>query len=200
METFSMSRKEVPRAGLLKALVLLRRTQADDVSETIARRIGNASPPTPFDNDDAPAYGCQPNDWSMRHWLRPRGPSPCSPCSPSTTRSRRWNMARGNLKVLDSDIHIIEPPDLWQRYIDPAFRDRAPYGLTEDAGDLRLAFDGKPWGRVGGTDADRSRRRQGHDYPHNQQRWTTLQERGWTSKSPLAAMDTDRIDVAAGYP
>ena len=48
-------------------------------------------------------------------------------------------MAHGNLKVLDSDIHIIEPPDLWQRYIDPAFRDRAPQGLTEDAGDLRLA-------------------------------------------------------------
>ena len=37
-------------------------------------------------------------------------------------------------KVLDSDIHIIEPPDLWQRYIDTEFRDRAPYGLTEDAG------------------------------------------------------------------
>ena len=36
-------------------------------------------------------------------------------------------MAHGNLKVLDSDIHIIEPPDLWQRYIDPAFRDRAPH-------------------------------------------------------------------------
>ena len=43
-------------------------------------------------------------------------------------------MAHKNLKVLDSDIHIIEPPDLWQRYIDPAFRDRAPQGLTEDAG------------------------------------------------------------------
>ena len=35
-------------------------------------------------------------------------------------------MAHGTFKVLDSDIHIIEPPDLWQRYIDPAFRDRAP--------------------------------------------------------------------------
>ena len=57
-------------------------------------------------------------------------------------------MAHGTLKVLDSDIHIIEPPDLWERYIDPAFRDRAPRGLTEDAGDLRLAHDGKAWGRV----------------------------------------------------
>ena len=57
-------------------------------------------------------------------------------------------MVHGAFKVLDSDIHIIEPPDLWQRYIDPAFRDRAPVGLTEDVGDLRLAHDGKPWGRA----------------------------------------------------
>ena len=34
-------------------------------------------------------------------------------------------MAHRTFKVLDSDIHIIEPPDLWPRYIDPAFRDRA---------------------------------------------------------------------------
>jgi hypothetical protein len=73
-------------------------------------------------------------------------------------------------KVLDSDIHIIDPPDLWQRYIDAEFRAQAPYGLTEDAGDLRLAFDGKPWRRVAGA-AGASRRRQGHDYAHNQERW-----------------------------
>ena len=41
-------------------------------------------------------------------------------------------MAHGKFKVLDSDIHIIEPPDLWPRYIDPAFRAQAPIGLTED--------------------------------------------------------------------
>ena len=35
-------------------------------------------------------------------------------------------MARNGFKVLDSDLHIIEPADLWQRYIDPEFRDRAP--------------------------------------------------------------------------
>ena len=35
-------------------------------------------------------------------------------------------MAKAGFKVLDSDMHVMEPPDLWQRYIDPAFRDRAP--------------------------------------------------------------------------
>lgn len=108
-------------------------------------------------------------------------------------------MAYGHFKVLDSDIHIIEPPDLWQRYIDPEFRDRAPHGLTEDAGDLRLVFDGNPWGRVA-PDADRSRRRQGRDHARNEERWRPFQERGWTSKVQLEAMDTEGIDVAVVYP
>ena len=57
-------------------------------------------------------------------------------------------MARKGFKVLDSDMHIIEPPDLWQRYIDPEFKDQAPRGLTDTVGDLRLIGpDGKPWGR-----------------------------------------------------
>jgi uncharacterized protein len=108
-------------------------------------------------------------------------------------------MAYQSFKVLDSDIHIIEPPDLWQRYIDPEFRARAPYGLTEDMGDLRLAHDGKPWGRVAG-DANSSRRREGHSYAHNQERWRPFKERGWASKVQLEAMDTEGIDVAVVYP
>src|SRR5215472_5167069 len=109
-------------------------------------------------------------------------------------------MVQGKFKVLDSDIHIIEPPDLWPRYIDPAFRDRAPIGLTEDEGDLRLAHNGKAWGRVAGVDADRNRRRQGKNYALNQQRWKPYAERGWTSKVQLEAMDIEGIDVAVVYP
>src|ERR671922_859926 len=108
-------------------------------------------------------------------------------------------MAHGAFKVLDSDIHIIEPPDLWPRYIDPAFRDQAPVGLTEDEGDLRLALNGKPWGRVA-IDADRSKRRQGRNYALNQKRWRPFAERGWTSKVQLEAMDIEGIDVAVVYP
>src|SRR4029450_9606168 len=113
-------------------------------------------------------------------------------------------MAHGTFRVLDSDIHIIEPPDLWPRYIDPAFRDRAPVGLTEDARDrapvglpeaeaaLRLALAGKPWGRIA-IDADRSRRRQGRNYALNQQRWRPFAERGWTSRGQLEGVDTAGI-------
>ena len=35
-------------------------------------------------------------------------------------------MARNGFKVLDSDMHVMEPPDLWQNYTSVNFRDRAP--------------------------------------------------------------------------
>ena len=35
-------------------------------------------------------------------------------------------MAKNGMKVMNSDMHIIEPSDLWEHYIDPKFCDRAP--------------------------------------------------------------------------
>ena len=35
-------------------------------------------------------------------------------------------MANNGFKVMDSDMHIFEPPDLWQRYIDPKFEKTRP--------------------------------------------------------------------------
>src|SRR5438552_16033730 len=103
-------------------------------------------------------------------------------------------MAHQNFKVLDSDIHIIEPPDLWHRYADPAFRDRVPQGLTEDAGELRLALDGKAGGRVA-ADADRSRRRRGLASARDQERWRPVHDHGRTPQLQLQAMDTQGIAV-----
>ena len=33
--------------------------------------------------------------------------------------------------VIDADRHLMEPADLWYRYIDDEFKDRAPYGVGE---------------------------------------------------------------------
>src|SRR2546428_9982072 len=100
-----------------------------------------------FDNARAPAYGVSQSKRSRDGRAELRVPSDMLAAPRSTTCSRRWAMAHGAFRVLDSDIHIIEPPDLWTRYIDREFRDRAPQGLTEFAGDLRLAREGQPWGR-----------------------------------------------------
>ena len=39
-------------------------------------------------------------------------------------------MAKDGFRVMDSDMHVFEPADLWQRYIDPAYVERAPVGLN----------------------------------------------------------------------
>ena len=57
-------------------------------------------------------------------------------------------MANNGYKVLDSDMHILEPADLWQRYIDSRFKHLAPVGTTDHVRDLRLVGpDGRAWGR-----------------------------------------------------
>jgi hypothetical protein len=58
-------------------------------------------------------------------------------------------MTKNGLRVLDSDRHIMEPPDLSERYIDREFKHRAPRGVTSaNVRDLRMIYpDGRDWGR-----------------------------------------------------
>ena len=39
-------------------------------------------------------------------------------------------MARNGFRLIDAEMHVMEPVDLWQRYIDPEFKDRAPCRLS----------------------------------------------------------------------
>ena len=43
--------------------------------------------------------------------------------------------------VIDADGHILEPLDLWDNYIDPAFRDRAPRVVKGENGKERLVIE-----------------------------------------------------------
>lgn len=109
-------------------------------------------------------------------------------------------MARNGFKVLDSDIHIIEPPDLWQRYIDPEFRDRAPRGLSDTIGNLYLEGpDGRPWGRTPTPEQDQ-RMYSGKEHIMNEEKYRSFDQRGWTGEVQLEAMDAEGIDVAVVYP
>src|SRR5579883_2384506 len=58
-------------------------------------------------------------------------------------------MAKQGFRVLDSDMHVMEPPDLWTRYIDPKFRDIAPVGTTTQITDLRrVLMDYNHWSAI----------------------------------------------------
>ncbi len=58
-------------------------------------------------------------------------------------------MAKPGMKLMNSDMHIIEPPDLWERYIDPAFKDRAPKEWTGHANPSVLEVDGTVYPKSG---------------------------------------------------
>ena len=45
--------------------------------------------------------------------------------------------------AVDADGHILEPPTLWQDYIDPAFRDRALQFAVDENGLEELVYDGQ---------------------------------------------------------
>ena len=45
--------------------------------------------------------------------------------------------------IIDADGHILEPPDLWERYIDSPLRDRA-FRVRERDGREVIEMDGKP--------------------------------------------------------
>ena len=53
-------------------------------------------------------------------------------------------MTTSGFKVMDSDIHVTEPHDLWARYIEPRFKDRAPrFAPMVGMQDAVWQFEGK---------------------------------------------------------
>jgi predicted TIM-barrel fold metal-dependent hydrolase len=108
-------------------------------------------------------------------------------------------MAYNGLKVLDSAMHCMEPADLWERYIDDAYKPFAPRGLQEYIADLRLVINGKTMPRHSSL---RPRQRPGETDPGQQrrERFRSAAERGWDGVSQIEAMNTEGIDVAVVYP
>ena len=106
-------------------------------------------------------------------------------------------MARQGFRVFDSDMHVMEPPNLWERYIDPEFQSRAPRGVTSDnVRDLRVAF---PDERTDGNTGE-GRARRGRNFARNQALYQDHAARGWTGEVQLEAMDAEGLDAAVMFP
>ena len=105
-------------------------------------------------------------------------------------------MAKHGFRLLDSDMHIIEPPDLWERYIDPAFKSQAPRGWPGPENPSVLEVAGKVMPRIAATP-------QAHYqtmYARKADRYRRAIERNFDPASQLEAMDTEGIDVAVLFP
>ena len=46
-------------------------------------------------------------------------------------------MSKNGFKIIDAEMHIMEPTDLWDNYIDPAYKENAPRRIAEREWDVR---------------------------------------------------------------
>jgi uncharacterized protein len=106
--------------------------------------------------------------------------------------------------VIDSDLHVVEPFDLWQRYLPARWKDQAPVGSTLGPRDISFKTDGlfpdtqrtdftaryvDDWGKALGAhmsavDAE----------------YQFASDDGWGSSSQLEAMNREGIDVGVLFP
>ncbi len=115
--------------------------------------------------------------------------------------------------VADSDLHVMEPPDLWQRYIDPVFRHAAPVGLSEWKRDMRVRVKNRvllrggpvrPMPQQAGAagaqraEGERSQRTGWRD--EHDSIYAAAEARGWDAASQLQAMDAEGLDLAVLFP
>ena len=102
-------------------------------------------------------------------------------------------------RVFDADGHVIESEGMWARYIDPAFRDRAPVApagytwVRVDGQWLPALWDEATMGQVLAGMMDQTRAR-----PSS--RFGEAATRGFDPPSQLAAMDREGIDRGVVYP
>ena len=99
-------------------------------------------------------------------------------------------------QIIDADQHIIEPPDLWEKWLPSAFQDRAPKLVRdEDGGDAwRLGENLEPLGLVTVV-ATRP-----EDLRWTGARYDQIDPGCWQPKRRLELMDRDGIDAAIIYP
>ena len=107
---------------------------------------------------------------------------------------------KNGFKIADCDLHIFEPPDLWQKYIDPAYKHAAPIGLTEMRRDMGVRVGGRVMFRSGMVRPMNPRQsgtgwRDEHDSVY-----AKAEELGWTPATQVEAMDKEGLDMAVLFP
>src|SRR6266705_2076306 len=102
--------------------------------------------------------------------------------------------------VVDADGHILEPLDLWDRYIDPGFRDRRPRFVIDENGKERLGVEGKLLGNPRGIGSLGSvGARQGIVKPGTL-KYAEGKKGGFDPHARIVDMDSEGIDAAFLYP
>ncbi len=103
--------------------------------------------------------------------------------------------------VCDSDMHVLEPADLWQRYIADEFKHAAPVGMTELRRDLRVKVKSQVLLKVGPVRPLKERGGSGIGWRTEQEAaYAEAEAKGWGPEAQLDAMAKEGVDLAVLFP
>ena len=112
-------------------------------------------------------------------------------------------MSKNGFKVMDCDMHVNEPWDLWLNYIDREYRDRAPVGTNKDPMNMNTVLEGRELGAFLATADVKSHEEElARKAIYQDLAVKYLQEgveRRFDPVSQLHAMDREGLDVAMLY-
>ena len=103
--------------------------------------------------------------------------------------------------VCDADMHVMEPPDLWQRYIADEYKHAAPIGLTELRRDIRINLKSQILLKAGPVKPLRESKGAGIGWRADQEEaYGAHEARGWDGETQLEAMDQEGVDLTVLFP
>ena len=109
-------------------------------------------------------------------------------------------MALKDHPIADSDLHVMEPADLWQRYLAPEYRHAAPVGLTELKRDMRVRVKNDVLLRLGTVRPEYVEGRKTGWRAEHEDVYADGEASGWDPASQLRAMDAEGLDLAVLFP
>lgn len=110
-------------------------------------------------------------------------------------------MAKNGFRVIDSDMHVVEPPDLWQRYWpDGVPQAHVPVGTaTGFPRDIGVTIDGISTNRPGIDGVAWGKALYDHMAPSTDD-YAFAEQAHFDAASQIEAMDREGIDIGVQYP
>ena len=102
--------------------------------------------------------------------------------------------------TIDADGHILEPLDLWDKYIDPEFRERRPRFVIDENGKERLKVEGKLLGNPRGIGSLGAVGVRQGAVKLDTLKYAEGKKGGFDPHARIVDMDADGIDAAFLYP
>ena len=102
--------------------------------------------------------------------------------------------------VIDADGHVLEPMDMWEKYIDPAFRDRAPKLVIDTDGKERLLVETQVLGSQKGFGVIGAIGSRDTEMDDGEMTYADGRPGGFDPHKRIPDMDLDGIDAAFLYP